>query len=125
MSKLDDAIRSALSQEDAEFLARFDHEPHLISQTAGLFRGSMGWVNMLFLAIFVPIAAFAVFGAWKFATLEDVRAMLHWGAMAGFAVVVLALIRLWFFMELQSSRIIREIKRLELQVARLAARDSV
>lgn len=125
MSKLDDAIRDALSREDAEFMARFDREPHLLTQTVGLFRGPLGWVNALFLAVFVPIAAFAVFGAWKFATLEDVRAMLHWGGMVGFAVLVLALIRLWFFMELQSNRIVREIKRLELQVARLTARDTM
>ncbi len=124
-TKLDDAIRGALSAEDAEFLARFEREPNVLVQTAGLFRGGFGWINGVFLAVFIPIAIFLVFAAWKFATLEDLRAMLHWGAMGGFAVVVLALIRLWFFMELQSQRIVREIKRLELQVARLTAREAV
>jgi hypothetical protein len=125
MSKIDDAIRGALTEEDAEFLARFEREPNLFVQTAGLFRGGFGWINAVFLAVFIPLAIFVVFAAWKFATLEDLRAMLHWGAMGGFAVLVLALIRLWFFMELQSSRVIREIKRLELQVARLTARETV
>jgi uncharacterized membrane protein YciS (DUF1049 family) len=125
MSKLDDAIHDALSEEDAEFLAKFEKEPHLVGQVFGMFRGPLGWLNGVFLAAFIPIAAFGVFAAWKFATLEEVRAMLHWGAIAGFCVVVLALIRLWFFMELQSSRIVREIKRLELQVARLTAREAV
>jgi hypothetical protein len=124
-SKLDDAIRGALSAEDAEFLARFEREPNVFVQTTGLFRGGFGWINGLFLAVFIPIAFFVVFAAWKFATLEDLRAMLHWGAMGAFAVVVLALIRLWFFMELQTNRVIREIKRLELQVARLTARDAI
>jgi hypothetical protein len=123
---LDDAIRSALSAEDAEFLARFEREPNLPTQMFGLFGGGgFGVLNGVFLIVFIPIAIFAVVAAWKFATLEELRAMLHWGGMASFAVVVLALIRLWFFMELQSRRIIREIKRLELQVARLTARDTV
>jgi hypothetical protein len=125
MSKIDDAIREALAEEDAEFLARFDKEPNLFAQAFGALRGPMGWVNGLFLGVFIPVAAFVVFAAWRFAVLDDLRAMLHWGAMASFGVVVLALIRLWFFMELQTGRVIREIKRLELQVARLAAKDAI
>ena len=34
MSKIDDAIRGALSEEDAEFLARFEREPNLLVHTA-------------------------------------------------------------------------------------------
>lgn len=125
MSKIDDAIRDALSSEDAEFLARFEREPPVVVQAIGIFRGAYGPLNVLFLAAFLVVIAIGLFAVWKFATLEDVRAMLHWGAIAAFCVVVLALIRVWFFMELQTNRLVREIKRLELQIARLGARDAV
>jgi hypothetical protein len=125
VTKIDDAIREALSAEDAEFLARFDREPPAAVQAIGIFRGAYGLLNVAFLAAFLVVGAIGLFAVWKFATLEETRALLHWGAIAAFCVAVLAVIRLWFFMELQTSRIVREIKRLELQVARLAARDTV
>jgi hypothetical protein len=37
------------------------------------------------------------------------------------AVAGLALVKVWFWMELQKNAIVREVKRLELQVASLAA----
>ena len=125
MTKLDDAIRDALNEEDAEFLARFEKEPHLFTQLFGMFGGSFAFLNVAFLIVFIPIAAIGAFAAWKFAVLEEVRAMLHWGAIMGFCLVIVAMIRLWFFMELQSRRIVREIKRLELQLARLTVRETV
>jgi NADH:ubiquinone oxidoreductase subunit 6 (subunit J) len=125
MSKLDDAIRDALSEEDAEFLARFERDPPVLAEAFGIFLGRNSWFNLMFLAAFIPVAAFGVYAAWKFATLEELRAMLHWGAIMGFCLVVVALIRLWFFMEIHTRRVMREIKRLELQVARLTAREMV
>jgi hypothetical protein len=44
--------------------------------------------------------------------------------VTGFCLVVLAVVRIVFFMQLNTNRILREIKRLELQVALLAARKS-
>ena len=52
----------------------------------------------------------------------DIVAMLRWAAGAGLAALGLAMVKLWFLAELQSNAVIREVKRLELQVARLAAR---
>ena len=43
-----------------------------------------------------------------------------WGAGAGLAVAGLALIKVWFWMEIQKNAIVRELKRVELQVANLA-----
>ena len=48
--------------------------------------------------------------------------MLAWLACcAALAFLSLGLIKLWFWMELKSNAIVREIKRVELQVAGLAA----
>ena len=50
--------------------------------------------------------------------LED---MLRWGAGSALAFAGLALVKVWFWMEMQKNAIMREVKRLELQVASLAA----
>ena len=48
--------------------------------------------------------------------------MLLWGAGGGLAILALALVKVWFWMELQKNAIVREVKRLELQTALLVSR---
>jgi uncharacterized membrane protein YciS (DUF1049 family) len=59
--------------------------------------------------------------AWRFVQATEVGDMLRWGAAAAFAFAGLALVKLWFWLELQKDEIVREVKRLEVQVASLAA----
>jgi len=47
--------------------------------------------------------------------------MQPWGARTILAFLGLGLIKLWFWMELQKVSIVREIKRVELQMASLSA----
>lgn len=122
MSKLDDAIHGALSQEDAEFLARYQREPSAVSQLGGLFSGPLSWFNVMLLVVAMIVGVGAVYAGWRFAIATELRALAHWGALTALGLLVITVVRLWFFMELQSNRIIREIKRVELQVAYLAQR---
>lgn len=125
MNKLDDAIREALSREDAEFLAKFQNEPSPPAEIGDLFVGPRAGYNVFFLAIAAIFGIVFVYSGWRFAMAEELRALAHWGGLCAFALAVLTVIRLWFFMDLHASRVIREVKRLELQVARLAERTSV
>jgi hypothetical protein len=119
---IDDAIRSALSAEDASAFARFDQHPSLPAEALATLQGrhrginSLGW-----------IAGFALFAVgcyfwWRMAGTGDLREAMSWGMGAGMAFLGLSLIKVWFWMELQSNRILREVKRVELQVAVLASR---
>lgn len=123
MSKLDDAIHQQLSKEDAEFLARFEKEPSSAAQMLGIFKGPFAWVSYMFFAAALLVGPLMVFAVWKFIVTEDLRAMLQWGALALFGLLVLMTIRIWFWVEVQTNRVVREIRRLQLQVARAATRE--
>ena len=58
---------------------------------------------------------------WRFVRAQAVGDMLRWGAAAAFAFAGLALVKIWFWLELEKNAVVREIKRLEVQVASLAA----
>lgn len=47
--------------------------------------------------------------------------MLMWGAGTALAISGLTMIKVWFWMEIQKNAIVREIKRVELQLGKLAA----
>jgi cellobiose-specific phosphotransferase system component IIC len=120
MKNLDDAIKDALGQEDAEFLARLEEEPGSFRQMADIFRGPLNWIYVVLLITAILLGIFGVYSAWRFAVATELRPLFHWGALAGFCLVVLAVVRVLFFMQIHTNRILREMKRLELQVALLA-----
>jgi hypothetical protein len=121
MNELDRAIQQSLSAEDALLLDRLGADQALHRQVLATFEGRLRWINAA-----GWIAGFALFGvgsvfAWRFVQADDLREMLRWGAGAAVAFGGLALIKVWFWLELQKNAVVREVKRLELQVASLAA----
>lgn len=123
MKTLDEAIKDALTKEDAELLARLEQEPGSIQQIAGIFQGPLNWIYVTFLIAAIVVGIFGVYSGWQFAVSTELRPLFYWGAVTGFCVVVLAVVRIVFFMQINTNRLLREIKRVELQVALLAAKQ--
>jgi hypothetical protein len=121
MTDLNQAIRESLSSEDAALFDRLGADQALHRQVLSTFEGQLRWFN-----IAGWIAGFVLFGvasisAWRFVQAQELGDMLRWGAAAALAFAGLALIKVWFWLELQKNAIVREVKRLEVQVASLAA----
>jgi len=121
MSNLDDRIRQSLSSEDQELLAQINADDTLYRDVIATFQGHRRWMN-----IFSSIVGFSLFGVtlvcgWRFTMEAEPRGMLMWGAGAALAMSGLTMIKIWFWMEIQKNSIVREIKRVELQLAKLAA----
>lgn len=121
MTNLDRAIRDALSKEDAEFLAKFE-DKNPFDEALSTFSGRWGAMNIL-----AAIMTFAIFGAlvycaWNAFAASDVRATVMWSAGAIWSALAVAMLKMYFWMEMNKNVVLREVKRLELQVARLAAK---
>ncbi len=121
MNELDQAIRQSLTAEDAALLDRLGADQALHRQVLATFEGRLRWFNAA-----GWIAGFVLFGvacvlAWRFVEAEELGDMLRWGAASALAFAGLALIKVWFWLELQKNAMVREVKRLEVQVASLAA----
>lgn len=119
MSQLDQALRRALSPEDLQLLDGLSREEPIVIQALNAFQtqhrliGIVGW-----------IAGFAMFGVGcyftsRFIQAPDIRTMILWGSGAALAFFGLGMIKLGFLLEMQKNSILREVKRLELQVASL------
>jgi hypothetical protein len=122
MTNLDDAIHGALTEEDKEFLAKFEEEPTSLAQAFGVFQGRLGWLYIAILVVAVIFAPIGLFSAWQFLTATEMRPLFYWGAATAGVLLILSVVRVVFFMQLNTNRILRELKRLELQLARLAAK---
>lgn len=117
MSKLDQMIEDALGAEDRALFQRFG-ERGLMGETAELFTGKMGWWNALSSLVQVALFAAALYATSKFLTLEDPVFVLRWGVAASVLFMAMSVIKLMHWQQMQSNRVIREVKRLQLQLAR-------
>jgi hypothetical protein len=121
MESIDERIQKALSPDDQAFLARMDADGSLYRDVAATFRGHTRWLNAMAFVFAFALLAIGVVCSWQFAIQTDLRSMQLWGAGTILSFFSLGLIKLWFWMEMQKVAIVREIKRVELQVASLTA----
>jgi len=118
--ELDSLIHEALSREDAEFFDRLG-EPSILDRVGETFFGRqrlMVWVSVVF---GIVIMALSVYSLIQFLTVTDLRLVALWGAGFIVGIAMIAALKIWYFIELQRIAISHQIKRLELQIAQLAA----
>jgi len=117
MTDLDRRIAEALNDEDRDILSQFDEEG-LFAQVVGIFRGKLGWITALMTFIALVLTIVGIYAVWKFITVDELMPMLRWGALAWALLTAQMMIKLWTWMHMGNNRVIREVKRLELQIAR-------
>ena len=122
MSERDMKIREALRKEDAELFQEIGEEPGIFEIVFETFRGRRRWLNVLGAACTVTFLAFGIVSAVAFFRAEATRDVVMWAAACVMCMSAVAMLKVWYWMELQRIVVMREIKRVELQIARLAAR---
>jgi hypothetical protein len=119
MNDADARIRAALSAEDEAFLAGLDHERGLLAQVGDMFRGPIGRWTVL---VYIMGVAVTALGAWtvvKMFAATDTRALILWTAAAMTCALMVTTVKLWAWSRMQTLSILRELKRIELRVARI------
>jgi uncharacterized membrane protein YciS (DUF1049 family) len=120
MTDLNDRIREALRADDDEALATLADEPDIFEQVMETFRGRSRALVLGSIGAGVVFMAVAVVCIVQFFGAIEVKSMLAWLVGFIFSLSAVMAMKIWYWMELQKNSITREIKRLELQVARLA-----
>lgn len=115
---LDEMIDAALNEEERELLNQLGDEPGYFAQAFGLFGGKLGWVTWLMMTAQIFMFAAAVYLAVRFFNAQDTLEALKWGLPSAVLLIQALLIKLTLWPSLQANRVIREVKRLELQIAR-------
>jgi hypothetical protein len=122
MSELDDKIRQALREEDRELFEAYSGEPGLFGMVAESFRGRHRWLVALVWLWSLVFFILSIVAAVQFFYAETTRAMLAWAIGFIYCTMAVAMLKSWYWMEMNKNIHTREIKRLELQIARLAQR---
>lgn len=117
MQDIDRMIEEALQGEEQALFRETARESSFFGQTFGLFGGRNGWVNLLMMVAQTALFIGGVWAAWRFFQADTVLAALRWGLPAAVLLLMSLIIKMGLMPEMQANRLIREVKRLELQIA--------
>jgi hypothetical protein len=122
MRNLDEMIEEALDSEERELLRSIGEEPGFFAQAFGIFGGPAGWVNVLLMFVQSALFIAGVWAAWQFFQATEVLTALRYGFPAAVLLLTGLVIKMALVPAIQTNRVIRELKRLELQLARSSQR---
>ena len=122
MTNLDDRIRETLqasSNHDPDLLP---DEQNIFQMMLGIYRGKNRWLNVIAVLYTFAFTGLAVWSAISFFNAETTHGQLAWGFGFTFCVLAVGNLKMWLWMQMDKNAVLREVKRLELQVALLAQR---
>ena len=118
MRDLDKMIEEALGEEESEVMRRIGGEPGFIERAMGMFGAGVEW-TVRFMMFGQTVMLFAgVWAAWNFFEAGDAVAQLRWGLPAAVLLLGATMVKLAAAPALFHNRVMRELKRIELQIAR-------
>ncbi len=121
MSTLDDKIKKALEVEEEEILTRFDNQQSIHEMLMDTFRGKNRWISILVFVFIFIFLFLSIYCAVKFFEVSTTKELILWAVGFMFGQMVIGMMKIWYWMEMQKNSIAREVKRLELQVVHLVS----
>jgi hypothetical protein len=118
MDKLDEIIGRAMTEEDRALLASHGQRGY-VAEALGMFTGPMAGTMRLVYAVVLVTFLGALYALWQLSTTTDAVSAVQWGVAALVLFQMTALCKSYMGSHLEANRMLREIKRLELQVAML------
>ncbi len=124
MNNIDAKIKRALEATDADLADEFDGDQSMMEMVLDTFRGTQKWLTFFAIVFGIVFMAGSVFGIIQLFKAQDMHEHILWGLGVMFCLSAVSMMKIWFWMQMNRNSILREIKRVELQVARLAAKLS-
>jgi hypothetical protein len=117
MQDIDRMIEEALDGEEQALFRDTAREPGFFEQAFGLLGGPNGWVNVVMMVVQAALFIAGLWAGWRFFEAETPLSALHWGLPAAVLVLASLIVKTAMMPEMQANRLMRELKRLQLQAA--------
>jgi hypothetical protein len=117
MQDIDKMIEEALDGEEQALFRETATEPGFFEQALGLMGGPNGWVNVIMMVVQAALFIGGLWAGWRFFEADNALSALHWGLPAAVLVLASLIVKMAMMPEMQANRLMRELKRLQLQAA--------
>ena len=124
MRDIDRMIDEAIQEEESELLRQIGEEPGFFTQAFGIFGGRTGWVNVYLMVVQAMFFIAGVWAAWMFFAAADPVSQLRFGLPAAVLLLMALMLKMMVWPAFQTNRLLREMKLIQLQLARRAGNDA-
>ncbi|MFT5846188.1 MAG: hypothetical protein ACJARX_001654 [Psychroserpens sp.] len=123
MEDIDQLIKETLTNEETTFYDLLE-EQNLFAMVRGLYKGKNWWLTLIMLIMNVITFGLALYCLIQTFDVENTNDLMLWLAGFFFCFIVMSMLKLYSFMAMDRNAILREMKRLELQVMSLSSKIS-
>lgn len=116
---IDQLIRAALTNEESEVFDSLG-EQTIFEEAFGILKGRGRFITGSTMIISVLLFVAAVYSGFQFFEAETTKELIAWAVGFCMGMMAVGTLKIWWWMEMEKNATIREIKRVELQIAVLA-----
>ena len=120
---IDKLIKETLTQEEAKFYDELE-EQNLFQMLAGIFKGKNTWLAIIMNIMNIIIFGLLIYCIIQTMDVEKANDLILWVGAVILCFLTMSMIKIYMWMQIHKNAIIRELKRLELQVSSLSGRMS-
>ncbi|MFY0607213.1 MAG: hypothetical protein JXR10_10880 [Cyclobacteriaceae bacterium] len=117
--QIDDLIKEALTEEEAKYYNQLD-EQNFIVQYGQLFKGKQGWFTAITTVMIFALLGAVIYSFMQFSVAENTKDQILYAMIIMMSTLSIGMLKIWNWMQMDKYSIIREMKRLELQISILA-----
>jgi len=118
---IDKLIKETLTKEEAKFYDELD-EQNVLQMIGGLFQGKNKWIMYLMNLMTLILFALFVYCVIQFFNTKDISELIKWGIGSIVFLLGVSMLKIFAWMQMDKNAVLRELKRLELQVSSLSGR---
>lgn len=121
--EIDKLIKETLTQEESKFYDELE-EQNILQMVGGLFLGKNKWI--MYLMNFMTLVFFGLFVycTIQFFNTTEANELIKWGTGGLVFLLGVSMLKIFAWMQMDKNAILREIKRLEIQVSSLSGKMS-
>lgn len=120
---IDKLIKETLTEEEAKFYDDLD-EQNVLQMIWGLFKGKNKWIMYMMNIMTIVFFGLFIFCLMQFFNSEITFDMIKWATGSIVFLLGVSMLKIFAWMQMDKNALLREIKRLELQLSSLSGRLS-
>ena len=118
---IDQLIKDTLTKEEAKFYDELE-EQNVLGMIFGLFQGKNKWILIMMNIMTLVFFGLFIYCLVQFFDAEATKDLLKWGFGSIIFMLGVSMLKVFAWMQMDKNALLRELKRLELQVSSLSGK---
>ena len=123
MEDIDKLIKETLTEEESKFYDELE-EQNVLQMVYGLFKGKNKWIMVMMNVMTLIFFGLFIYCLVQFFSVEATKDLLKWGLGGIVFLLGVSMLKIFAWMQMDKNALLREIKRLEIQISSLSGRMS-